>query len=141
MIGLSHVTLFVSDLERSARMLEYVCGAEEAYSSGEEKHSISPEKFFIIGGAWVVLMQGKALQERTYNHVAFKVAEADIDQALTRIRELGLETRDDRPRLPGEGRSIYFYDYDNHLFELHTGSLSERLQAYRKGGGTKDRKP
>jgi len=35
-----------------------------------------------------------------------------------------------RPRLGGEGRSIYFYDYDNHLFELHTSSLSNRLKQY-----------
>ncbi len=131
--GISHVTLIVSDLDRSTRMLEYVLGAEEVYSSGEETHSISPEKYFIIGGTWVVLMQGETKREKTYDHVAFKVAEADIDQALARIRELGLKTREDRPRLPGEGRSIYFYDYDNHLFELHTGTLEERLQVYRKG--------
>jgi len=30
----------------------------------------------------------------------------------------------------GEGRSIYFYDHDNHLFELHTGNLEERLARY-----------
>jgi catechol 2,3-dioxygenase-like lactoylglutathione lyase family enzyme len=130
--GISHVTLIVSDLERSARMLQYILGAEEVYSSGEEPHSISPEKFFIIGGAWVVLMQGEAPREKSYDHIAFKVAEADIDQAQARTKELGLETREDRPRIPGEGRSIYFYDYDNHLFELNTGSLAERLQAYRQ---------
>jgi hypothetical protein len=38
-----------------------------------------------------------------------------------------------RPRVPGEGRSIYFYDYDSHLFELHTGTLGERLSRYRDG--------
>ena len=129
--GLSHVTLIVSDLERSARMLEYVLGAAEIYESGDEPHSIALEKYFIIGGAWVVLMQGEAPHERTYDHVAFKVAEEDIGQALARIDDLGLEIGEGRPRIPGEGASIYFYDYDNHLFELHTGTLSQRLQAYR----------
>ncbi|EIW18957.1 lactoylglutathione lyase-like lyase [Pelosinus fermentans DSM 17108] len=34
--------------------------------------------------------------------------------------------------MEGEGRSLYFYDYDNHLFELHTGTLTERLKRYKK---------
>lgn len=33
--------------------------------------------------------------------------------------------------MEGEGRSLYFYDYDNHLFELHTGTLTERLKRYK----------
>lgn len=35
-----------------------------------------------------------------------------------------------RKRIEGEGHSIYFYDYDNNLLELHTGTLEERLEAY-----------
>jgi hypothetical protein len=35
-----------------------------------------------------------------------------------------------RPRVEGEGESLYFYDFDNHLFELHTGTLEQRLQRY-----------
>ena len=38
-----------------------------------------------------------------------------------------------RPRVEGEGRSLYFYGPDNHLFELHTGTLAERLARYAKG--------
>lgn len=47
-----------------------------------------------------------------------------------RIETLGLTFREGRSRIEGEGRSLYFYDYDNHLFELHTGTLSERLKSY-----------
>ena len=50
---------------------------------------------------------------------------------------MGLEIRPPRQRVPGEGRSLYFYDDDNHLFELHTGSLGERLERYGKGRGAK----
>jgi len=45
---------------------------------------------------------------------------------------LGLEVRESRSRVKGEGCSIYFYDYDNHLFELHTETLEERLILYGK---------
>ncbi len=49
------------------------------------------------------------------------------------MRALGLEVREGRPRVEGEGRSIYFYDGDNHLFELHTGTLQARLARYSRG--------
>ena len=78
-------------------------------------------------------MKGEALQERTYNHVAFKVDEAAFDARVARIAALGLEMRPARPRVEGEGRSVYFYTPDGHLLELHTGTLEERLARYAKG--------
>lgn len=83
-----------------------------------------------MGGVWVAVMQGDPLPARSYNHVAFKIADADYDARLAAIRALGLELRESRPRVKGEGRSIYFHDEDNHLFELHTGTLAERLARY-----------
>ena len=62
--------------------------------------------------------------------MAFKIEEADYEICLDRVRALGLSVREDRPRVHGEGRSIYFDDDDNHLFELHTGTLSQRLTRY-----------
>ena len=38
--------------------------------------------------------------------------------------------REGRSRVDGEGQFIYFYDYDNHMFELHSGTLEERLARY-----------
>lgn len=37
--------------------------------------------------------------------------------------------------VPGarEGQSLYLYDFDNHLFELHTGTLEQRLALYAQG--------
>jgi hypothetical protein len=78
-------------------------------------------------------MEGEPLPARSYNHVAFKIAETGYEQCLARIRSLGLEVREGRPRVEGEGRSIYFYDHDNHLFELHTGTLEQRLAPTARG--------
>ena len=75
-------------------------------------------------------MKGDSLKERTYNHIAFKISEDDFDSYVERIRNIGVDIRPERSRLVGEGRSIYFYDFDNHLFELHTGTLEERLDTY-----------
>lgn len=78
-------------------------------------------------------MEGEPLPTRTYNHVAFKIANNEYEAYLKRIRALGLEVREGRSRVPGEGQSIYFYDDDNHMFELHTGTLDERLKRYGQG--------
>jgi catechol 2,3-dioxygenase-like lactoylglutathione lyase family enzyme len=128
--GLSHITLVVSDLERSAEMLRRVFDAKELYSSGPKQFSLSAEMFFDIGGVWLVLMQGESLPSPSYRHIAFKISERDFESYLKRIEALGLKVKPPRARVAGEGRSIYFYDYDNHLFELHTGTLQERLTRY-----------
>jgi len=49
---------------------------------------------------------------------------------LRRIKALGIDIKPERPRVNGEGRAIYFYDFDNYLFELHTGTIEERLKRY-----------
>ena len=134
--GLSHITFIVRDLERMASFLSAIFDAEEIYSSGDEKFSISREKFFLVGGVWIAIMEGDPLPKRSYNHVAFKIPDTHFDNYLERIRLHGIEIREDRSRVTGEGRSVYFYDYDNHLFELHTGTLEQRLERYREGSNS-----
>lgn len=129
--GISHMTFIVKDLEKATRFFKGVFKAKEVYSSGDDKFSISREKFFLIEDIWIAIMEGEEL-ERSYNHIAFKIDEKDYDMYLNRIDKLGLEVRSGRDRVEGEGNSIYFYDYDNHLFELHTGTLEERLNTYNK---------
>ena len=130
--GISHMTFIVKDLERSALFFTKIFDAKEVYSSGEQTFSFSKEKFFLINDIWLCIMEGESLTERTYNHIAFQISESDIDEYITRIKNAGVELKPERPRVDSEGRSIYFYDLDNHLFELHTGTLSERLACYAK---------
>jgi catechol 2,3-dioxygenase-like lactoylglutathione lyase family enzyme len=131
--GISHITFVVKDLEKMKRLVVEVLGGEEVYCSGDETFSISKEKFFVVNGIWIAAMEGEPLPARTYNHVAFKVQRDDLPRYKSAIERLGLEMRESRSRVEGEGQSIYFYDYDNHLIELHTGTLEERLQRYSKG--------
>ncbi|OQW51202.1 FosX/FosE/FosI family fosfomycin resistance hydrolase [Candidatus Raskinella chloraquaticus] len=131
--GLSHLTLVVRDLEAMTRICVEGLGAVEVYSSLDQTFSISKEKFFLIGGMWIAVMEGDPLPSRSYNHIAFKISEHDFEVYEERIRALGLEISAARSRVSGEGRSIYFYDHDNHLFELHTGTLEERLARYGLG--------
>jgi catechol 2,3-dioxygenase-like lactoylglutathione lyase family enzyme len=131
--GLSHLTFIVRDLERMSRLIVEVLGGREVYESGEETFSIAREKFFVAGGVWIAIMEGEPLPMRTYNHVAFKARAEELPALADKIRQLGLDLRESRPRVQGEGASIYFHDWDNHLFELHTGTLDARLARYAKG--------
>ncbi len=128
--GLSHITWIVTDLDRSTRLFTEGLGGRLVYDSGARTFSHSRERFLDVGGLWIALMEGKPLSERSYNHAAFKVADAGLDAAAERLIALGLEVRPPRPRVAGEGRSVYLYDWDNHLIELHSGTLAERLARY-----------
>jgi len=130
--GISHVTFIVSDIERMTRFLLQVFDAKEIYASGNKTFSLSREKFFLIGGTWVAIMEGNPYAEKTYHHIAFKIPEAEFDAYEKRLHSLGIEINEGRNRVDGEERSLYFYDYDNHLFELHTGTLQERLNRYKE---------
>ena len=128
--GISHITFLVHDLEKSSHLFRFLFDTEEIYSSDGKNFSISDEKFFLIGGIWVALMKGLPI-DRSYQHIAFQVQKGAIPIYRKRIEELGLEILPGRPRHEQEGESLYFYDYDNHLFELISGSLEERLAFYR----------
>ncbi|MEL5900523.1 fosfomycin resistance hydrolase FosXCC [Clostridium sporogenes] len=129
--GISHITFIVKDLGKATKFFKEIFEAKEIYSSEDKTFSISKEKFFLINDLWIAVMEGEKI-EKSYNHIAFKIDESDYGMYLKRIENLGLEIKVGRERVIGEGNSIYFYDYDNHLFELHTGTLETRLHHYQK---------
>jgi len=131
--GVSHITFIVRNLDKMAKLIVGVLGGKEVYSSGDDTFSVSREKFFVLGGQWIAAMEGDPVTEHSYDHVAFKVSDDDLPEYRKAIETLGLEVKPPRPRIEGEGQSLYFYDFDGHLFELHTGTLEERLRRYGKG--------
>jgi len=125
--GISHITFIVRDLNRSAQFFQKIFDAKEVYSRGDTV------KYLLINNLWIALNQGEPLPQRSYNHIAFQVDKDDIESYITKIKQAGAQIKPDRPnRKSDEGQSIYFYDFDNHLFELHTGTLPQRLAAYKK---------
>lgn len=129
--GISHITFIVGDLDRMARFLCEGLGAVEVYDSYGNNFSVSREKFFLLGDIWLAAMEGTTPADRSYRHLAFKVSEVEIPEFERRLRQLGVDIKPPRPRVDGEGISLYFYDFDNHLYELHTGTLEQRLERYR----------
>jgi len=134
--SISHLTFVVRDLERMGTFLCQGLGAHEVYDSHDRTFSLSREKFFVLpllGDLWIAAMEGEPPAQHTYQHVAFKVAESDLPLYEARLRALDVTIRPPRSRVEGEGQSLYFYDFDNHLFELHTGTLEQRLERYVAG--------
>jgi len=127
--GLSHITFVCKDLERTAKMFKGVFSAKEVYCSGDKTFSVSREKFLQVADIWVAIMEGESV-EKTYNHIAFQVNEKELAEFEAKARSFDLTILPGRKREGAEGRSLYFYDYDNHLFELHTGDLNTRLEYY-----------
>ena len=127
---ISHITFIVQNLDKATLFFEEIFTAKEVYSSGVNTFSLAQEKFFLIDDLWIAIMQGDSLPIKTYNHIAFKIEENEYDNYLEKINALGLEIKEGRQRVAGEANSIYFYDFDHHLFELHTGTLEERLKRY-----------
>ena len=91
--GLSHITFAVRDLERMEAFLEPVFGATKIYASGDQTFSLAREKFFLINGIWIAIMEGEPLPEKSYNHVAFKIRDADYEIFPERLRKSGVDLR------------------------------------------------
>ncbi|AJD28390.1 FosX/FosE/FosI family fosfomycin resistance thiol transferase [Clostridium botulinum] len=129
---ISHITFVVKNLDKTTQLFKELFNAKEVYYSGEKKHSLFKERFFVIGSQWIAVMEDTNILNRTYHHIAFKISDSDVDSYLDKIKTLNLELKSPRERVSGEGYSIYFYDYDNNLFELHTETLEKRLASYTK---------
>ena len=52
-LGISHLTFIVKDLERSALFFKHIFDATEVYSSGDNTFSIAREKFFLINDEYI----------------------------------------------------------------------------------------
>ena len=128
--GISHITFIVHDLAQATRFWVDGLGAQMVYDSGEKHFSTAPERFFVLGGVWIAVMQGAPV-EHSYRHVAFAVDEASLPEYEQNLQRLGVRFLPPRPRVAGEGLSLYVYDFDGHLIELHTGTLAQRLASYR----------
>jgi len=117
--GLNHITLAVSDLDRSLAfyrdLLSFkgvVCWEQGAYLS--------------LGELWLCLSVGGVDYRQDYSHVAFDIAEENFQLFAAALRASGVK---EWKKNISEGDSLYFLDPDGHRLEVHAGSLDTRLNA------------
>ncbi len=121
--GLSHLTLAVTDLERSIRFYHDLLGCElrATWDGGA---------YLEAGPLWLCLSvdgRAKSSQRGDYTHYAFSVEASRFDELAARIRSCTELWKVDA----SEGASLYFLDPDAHRLELHVGTLNSRLDHYR----------
>jgi catechol 2,3-dioxygenase-like lactoylglutathione lyase family enzyme len=123
--GLNHLTLAVTDVERSAGFYTELLGLKlEAQWDGGA--------YLSLGGLWLCLSldpaRAIAQQAADYTHYAFSIAQPDFAPFCARLRAAGV---DEWRKNKSEGDSFYFLDPDGHQLEIHVGDLASRLEACR----------
>lgn len=118
--GLNHITLSISNLERSLALYRDVLGCTVAKLTARGV-------YLEVGDLWLALevdpdVRAGPLPE--YTHVAFSVDAGNFEGLATRIRASGAEVFKENT---SEGQSLYFLDPDGHKLEIHVGDLASRL--------------
>jgi catechol 2,3-dioxygenase-like lactoylglutathione lyase family enzyme len=122
--GLNHLTLAVTDLDRSVVFYgELLQLRLEAKWNGGA--------YLSLPGLWLCLSFDPLRRTEPaadYTHYAFSTNAEDFPALVARLNAARVASwRDNR----SEGNSFYFLDPDGHKLEVHVGDLASRLKACR----------
>jgi catechol 2,3-dioxygenase-like lactoylglutathione lyase family enzyme len=120
MLGpIAHVALIVRDAARTAGLLTDLFDAPAVRRTDAEGHD---ETFVRLGVTWFALISADVRRERTGDHIAFRVARESIPRLADKLKSRGCEFI-----LSESGTSLYFFDFDNHVFELDGSDQEQEL--------------
>jgi catechol 2,3-dioxygenase-like lactoylglutathione lyase family enzyme len=123
--GLNHLTLAVSDLQRSLAFYRDVLQlrVEATWDAGA---------YLSLPGLWLCLSLDPLRSSEPcvdYTHYAFSLSATGFAGFVQKLKAANVqEWRDNR----SEGASFYFLDPDGHKLEAHVGDLASRLAACRQ---------
>ena len=117
--GLNHITIAVSDLDRSLVFYTEIVGmhAHARWDNGS---------YLSLGGVWFCLSCDKVLPSQDYSHIALDLSENDFAPFSAKLRNAGVK---EWKANSSEGQSVYFLDPDGNKLEAHSGSLQTRLNS------------
>ena len=108
--SISHIALIVKDPARTAALFRDLFSAQAVEREDDEGHL---ETFVRLGGTWIVLVAATVERARTGDHIAFRATLEVLEATAARLQAMGREFIRARAN-----RSLYFFDYDDHVFEL-----------------------
>lgn len=130
--GLNHLLFSVSNLEKSIQFFQQVFDAKLLVKG-------KSTAYFDLSGIWLALNVEKDIPRseiyHSYTHIAFSIEEADFEKMYDKLKRLEVNILPGRTRDGKDKNSIYFTDPDGHKFELHTGTLKDRLDYYQQEKG------
>jgi catechol 2,3-dioxygenase-like lactoylglutathione lyase family enzyme len=118
--SISHIALVVKDPARTAALFEHLFGVQALQRKDEEGHL---ETSLRLANTWFVLVAAPAERARTGDHIAFRATPEILEATVTKLQAMGREFI----RARGD-RALYFFDYDDHVFELDTEGLDDEVQ-------------
>jgi catechol 2,3-dioxygenase-like lactoylglutathione lyase family enzyme len=125
--GFSHVTINVSDLNRSLSFYVDVLKMRLV-------HRGRKDAYLEWGSAWICLQErpekAKQREQLGVDHVAFYIDEKDFDKAVKHLQDNNVEIVRG-PIKRGLGWSVNFLDPDGTQLELHTSTLAERMKVWK----------
>ena len=120
--NINHITLAVSDLEKSFLFYKDILGfvPKLKWENGA---------YFTVGNIWIALNKDdniKDAEQKDYGHIAFSCSKSKFDKLKARLINYGtIEWNKNK----SEGESFYFTDPDDHKLEIHIGDLESRLNS------------
>ena len=109
---LSHIALIVRDPARTAALFADVFGAKAVQRTDEDGHE---ETYMQLGETWFVLVKADVERPLTGDHVAFRVSPSTLATVAEKLKAMGYKYQ-----LARSDTALYFFDFDNHVFELDT---------------------
>lgn len=117
--SISHIALVVKDPGRTVALFRDLFDTKAIERKDEEGHR---ETFVRLGGIWIVLVGASVQRARTGDHIAFHATPEILEATVARLKAMGREFIRAR-----SNKALYFFDYDDHVFELDTEDLDEEL--------------
>ncbi len=119
MLGsISHIALVVKEPARTATLFFDLFGARAVERQDDEGHL---ETYLSLGGIRIVLVGAPVQRTRTGDHVAFRATAEILETTVAKLQTMGREFIRAR-----SGKALYFFDYDDHVFELDTEDIDAK---------------
>jgi hypothetical protein len=117
--GIGHIALVVNDSGRTATLFKDLFGSVTVVRKEDDGHE---ETYVRLGRTWFVLAQSEVVRPRTGDHIAFFVSKSMLLETAEKLKNMNMEFF-----LARSDTALYFFDYDNHVFELDTTDLDQEL--------------
>jgi catechol 2,3-dioxygenase-like lactoylglutathione lyase family enzyme len=117
--AIGHIALIVRDSSRTATLFKDLFGARIVVRKEDDGHE---ETYLRLGRTWFVLVQADTDRPRGGDHIAFSVSRSTLLESAEKLKAMSVEFF-----LARSDTALYFFDYDNHVFELDTTDLDREL--------------